>query len=86
MKMAPNKYYPRVKCTHPHYCYDWDSLFITPLNDEFQCCTCYCDGGPISTNLKDWTSLDDLERKEFKRWIDHEEKKQKEELQPAADA
>lgn len=37
-----------------HYCYDWDELFISPDDKEFECCTChplkqvvkYLDGEP----------------------------------------
>lgn len=35
-----------MKCTHPHFCYDWDSMFITPLMPEFESCVCECDGVP----------------------------------------
>ena len=32
------------KCEHAHYCGDWDGMFITPLTDEYECCSCMCDG------------------------------------------
>lgn len=33
-----------VSCTHPHFCPEWDYMFIVPGNDEFDNCLCNCDG------------------------------------------
>jgi hypothetical protein len=33
-----------IKCIHPHYCYDWDGMFIFPGTAEFESCLCNCTG------------------------------------------
>lgn len=72
-----DRYRGTIKCMHPHFCYDWDSQFITPLMIEFEACTCKCDGGPINEDLKMWPSLDAIEKIWFKEWLYHEKEKQK---------
>jgi hypothetical protein len=61
----------RVKCTHPHFFYDWDSMFITPLMPEFESCTCYC-CGVGATSMKDFegSRLEPYESKALQEWLD----------------
>jgi hypothetical protein len=44
-----------VRCNHPHYCYEWDSMFICPGDAEFDACTCHCDGKPY--HYKDYDKM-----------------------------
>lgn len=30
------------KCMHPHFCREWDYIFITPQYPEFKSCICVC--------------------------------------------
>lgn len=43
------------KCTHPHYCLDWDDMFIFPGDPEFACCLCKCreEDTDVYMNLED---------------------------------
>lgn len=61
-----------VRCTHPHFCYDWDSMFITPLMDEFESCTCECAGGKhTEKELRNFAFLDGFEEKNLEEYINH---------------
>lgn len=64
--------FKKATCNHPHYCYEWDSMFITPLMPEFQACVCECDGAVYTD--QDWRNL------YIKRWADEDKKVLKEYL------
>lgn len=29
-----------MKLTPPHFCWEWDGLYVRPWDDEVQCCQC----------------------------------------------
>lgn len=65
--MRPEK--ERVRCTHPHYCYEWDSMFITPLMPEFEACICLCHGEG-ATKMSEFKGLTRFEQKLLKEYLD----------------
>ena len=58
-----------TKCTHPHFCYEFDGAFITPLMPCFELCTCVCMVQKEHQNLS-FVGLERHEQKELKKWKD----------------
>lgn len=55
------------QCVHPHFCYCWDSMFITPLMEEFESCTCECNIRSDWINVK-FIGLEPFEAKLLEEW------------------
>lgn len=69
-----------VRCTHPHFCPEWDEMFITPLMPEFEVCCCYC-CGVGATKLSDFIRLEPAETEQalkYLKWLREDEQKQEE--------
>lgn len=57
-----------MKCTHPHWCADWDYMFILPGDAEFECCSCDCCGEVRLDYNFDDNVVGKYERKRYEEW------------------
>lgn len=57
-----------MRCKHPHFCNNWDGLFIVPGDLKFENCYCHCNGTEPNYFEMQFI-LNDRERNELNTWL-----------------